>query len=158
LRVTDEQDDATATAGRSGKRVAFAVYGVRSAAFILSTTYQLTVEAHGLRAAPLATHGEPSAACGAALRPMTLALDRGAASAASSSDEPSAEQAFSAAILPEWSAVEVAAATTTCGADPLGADALGAVLRLRQARERALLRTAGELAPTRQDVAEYLAP
>jgi hypothetical protein len=156
--VTDERDDAAARGAKGGKRVAFAVYGALSAAFILSTTYQLTVEAHGLRAAPLATHGEPGAACAASLRPMTAALDRGAASASSATSEPAAEQAFSAAILPEWSVAQVAVATTTCEHDPIGADAMAAVLRLRQARERTLLRSAGELAPTRQDVAEYLTP
>jgi hypothetical protein len=156
--VTDEGDEATSKGGRAGKRVAFAVYGVMAAAFILSTTYQLTVEAHGLRAAPLETHGAPSAACGALLRPMTLALDRGAEAAASSGGEAKAEQAFSAAILPEWSAAQTAVATATCGGDPLGADALAAVVRLRQARERAVLRSAGELAPIRHDVAEYLTP
>jgi hypothetical protein len=156
VRVTDEQDDAGAKAGRTGKRVAFAIYGAMSAAFILSTTYQLTVEAHGLRAAPLATRRGAGEACAAVLRPMTVALDRAAAAAASAGGEAKAEQSFSAAILPEWSTAGVAVATTTCGGDPLGADALAAVLRLREARERALRRTAGELAPTRQDVAEYL--
>ncbi len=156
--MTDEGDEATSKGGRAGKRIAFAVYGTLSAAFILSTTYQLTVEAHGLRAAPLETHGAPSMACGAQLRPMTVALDRGAESAASAGSESKAEQAFSAAILPEWSAAQTAAATATCESDPLGADALAAVVRLRQARERAVLRSANELAPARHDVAEYLAP
>jgi hypothetical protein len=156
--VTDEEEEATTKGGRTGKRVAFAVYGVLSAAFILSSTYQLTVEAHSLRAAPLPTHGEPGSACAAALRPMTAAVDRAAAASASAPDVTKAAAAFGAAILPEWGPGQTAAATSTCEADPLGADALAAVLRLRQARERALLRTAGELAPARQDVAEYLTP
>jgi len=156
--VTDEaQDDATTKGGRTGKRVAFAVYGVLSAAFILSSTYQLTVEVHGLRAAPLPTHGGPGAACAAVLRPMAAAIDRAAAKSAAAPDAQKAAASFAAAILPEWSTPQTAAATATCDADPLGADALAAVMRLRQARERALLRTAGEVAPARQDVAEYLA-
>ena len=93
-------------------------------------------------------------ACADGVRTLAAALDRGMIAAVSARDEVAASSAFQQAIASDWE--REASVGTECKADPRGADAFAALLRLRRAQEGFLGRQLVEIAPLRRDVEAYL--
>jgi len=122
--------DAAQRAGKQWRRGVVIALGVISVAFVISTTWQLVVGVFGVGSVAVA----PDVAgddCAHRIRTLEAALDRGVTAAGRSKDEASAQKAFDAELLPEWA--EEGVAQTRCDADPHGAEAYSALLRLKQA-------------------------
>lgn len=122
--------DAAERAGKQWRRGMVIALGVISVAFVISTTWQLLVSVFDVGTVAVAPRvaGDD---CGHRIRSLEAALDRGVTAAGRAKDEASAQRAFDAELLPEWG--DDKATQAVCDADPHGAEAYSALLRLKQA-------------------------
>jgi hypothetical protein len=134
-------------------------------AFILSSTYQLTVGVFGMSIEPLAAKAAPATAsiearaCADGIALLSNALERGFAHSvgpdgASTRTDEAVLANFRKNLEPEWtgeSAVE-----QTCASHPHGQEAFAALLRLKLAQEGFVRRQMVEIDPLRRSVNAYL--
>lgn len=147
-------DDALEHARRRGRRYGTLVVLVVAVAFVLSSTYQIAVAVFSLPGS--APGAAPSRACADGVRSLAAALDRASAKASLEHDSAGIDAAFARELDPEWSGA--AATERTCGADPAGAEAYAALLRLRRAHETLLHRRQDEVRPLRDGLELRLSP
>jgi hypothetical protein len=144
---------------RRVRAAVYAVYGAFATAFVILSTWQIIAQVFGFTAAPL-TAGVPAppstaGPCAEGIRAFSAALDRGVAASSTARTEAEALAQMRAA-MPEWE--REAAIASTCGADPRGAEAWAALLRLRRAEEGAAGRRVVDVAAVRRDVEAYVGP
>ena len=122
--------DAAERAGKQWRRGVVTALGVISVAFVISTSWQLLVSVFDVGTVRVAgdVAGDD---CAHRIRALEAALDRGVTTAGRAKDEAAAQRAFESELLPEWA--DEKAAQTACDADPHGAEAYSALLRLKQA-------------------------
>ncbi|HEX7604940.1 MAG TPA: hypothetical protein VF316_25145 [Polyangiaceae bacterium] len=122
--------DAAERTGKRWRRGVVIALGVISVLFVASTTWQLTVSVFDVGTAPVA-HDLAGDDCAHRIRALEAALDRGVTAAGRAKDEAQAQRAFDAELLPEWG--DEKSTQSSCDADPHGAEAYSALLRLKQA-------------------------
>lgn len=141
---------------RPNKLVTRLVYGTFigvTAAFVIATVVQVAQKLFGGDDRPMV-----SAACGAAVRSLASAVDRGLGAAATASNGDEAAQRYASARKPEWPEENEAPADAerSCAGDPAGTDALAALVRLDRAAASAVRRSSSELAPVRREVDSFI--
>ncbi len=116
-------------AGKRARNAVIAALVVISSAFVVSTTWQIIAAVFDLDPKPVVslTAGDD---CSHRVRALESALDRGAAAATRAKDEASANAAFEAELLPEWSLA--ADAEAVCKQDENGTAAYAALLQLKK--------------------------
>jgi hypothetical protein len=141
----------------TARRIRTAVYGVFvafAAAFIVLSGRNVIWGVFGLDAEPAPAGAPAGRVCGEKIAALAHALDRGVAAAAGAHTEPEAMARMRAALAPEWEAE--ADSSAACAADPHGAAAWAALLRLRRAEEVAVARHVAQTGPLRHELAAYL--
>jgi hypothetical protein len=137
----------------SQKAVSRAVYGV----FMLITTGFVLASIAQVAGAVFAgdrVHGVASAGCAAALREHASALDRALAAAAPAADLKEAERLYQDALGAHAGTND--GDPVACASDPVGADAMAALARLRRATESAVRRQSSALGPVRREVDSFI--
>ncbi len=153
--------DPTGLAARlRGKRVALAFVLVVSAAFIVSSAFQIISAVFGFGWTPLpadALPGSPERTCAVGIRSLTQALDRAGerlSSVASAADDNETMAALRPGLSPEWDGAN--AIEGACARSRGGLDAWAALQRLRVAEEQSGRLSRDELSSVRHDVAAHL--
>jgi hypothetical protein len=149
-----DEDDKRARARRLGKRIVIAVYGGFAAAFVSLAALQITIQCFAVGAGPIDQSTAAGAECANGIDKLRQALNRAAARARTASDADDAQNVFRMVLAPDW--LDEPAVRARCAADPRGADAFAALLRLRVAEESHAARDAAEMAALRRELAAYL--
>jgi hypothetical protein len=144
-------------AKRRGSRYLTVAFSTVAAGFIVLSLGQLTMAVFGVgpeffRAPP----PTPLAAspCTEELQGLAASVERAVGAASRAPSEGDATATYRRALSPAWD--DEAGAARRCNSVPHGAEALAAVLRLRQAGEEAARRQVIELGPVRHEVSAYL--
>jgi hypothetical protein len=139
--------------GRRWRNATIAVLVVISSAFVISTAWQIVNGVFDVSPKPLPASTADDD-CAHRVRMLEAALDRGSVAATRATDEASADKAFAAELLPEWSQADDA--EKVCGHEPNGTAAFTALLQLRKGLEGRARHDVVETAALRKALHERL--
>lgn len=148
-------------ARKRGRRIVYVLFGAFATVFVVACIVEIIGTAiWGFRLDGRPSPERVSRPCAQRLVALAEAMDRAATTGLDGRDlesatEDTALSRFRGALGADWG--DLTTVGRVCGKEGAGADALAALLRLKQAQEGLLRRQVVEIAPLRRDVSAYLA-